>query len=79
MEYCHFTEDARNQEAEDRRQQTLDRELKAIKRQQTLDAIKEAWNKYPDLRLCQLLGNCFERHDLYYVTDSDLKKALKEI
>lgn len=46
----------------------------------TLSLIKEIWEKYPDLRLCQLIGNCFvyDRVEyLYYVEDDILIKALK--
>jgi len=41
-----------------------------------LDIIKEAWDKNPELRLCQLIGNCFEIEDLYYVEDERLVATL---
>ena len=41
-------------------------------------AIAEVWHKHPDLRLCQLLGNCFpEGGDLYYIEDDVLLENLK--
>ena len=42
-----------------------------------LKQIKFVWDKYPDLRLCQLLGNCFGYNDLYYVEDEILLKHLE--
>jgi uncharacterized protein YihD (DUF1040 family) len=44
-----------------------------------VELIKKKWKANPDLRLCQLLGNCFDTLDLYYVEDSDLEKQLKEV
>ena len=43
-----------------------------------LKQIQYIWEQYPDLRLCQLLGNCFPAGDLYYVEDEELSKKLKE-
>jgi len=50
---------------------------------QILDLIEEIWTDHPDLRLCQLIGNCFPvsmsgSSDLYYVEDDKLAKKLKE-
>lgn len=42
-----------------------------------LKNIEVLWKKYPDLRLCQLLGNCFGPGDLYYIEDYELEAALK--
>lgn len=42
-----------------------------------LKQIENIWNKYPALRLCQLIGNCFSKHDLYYIADEELSKKLK--
>lgn len=42
-----------------------------------LEKIEQVWRKYPDLRLCQLLGNCFPMGDLYYVEDDKLLFALE--
>lgn len=40
--------------------------------------IARVWRKYPGLRFCQFLENCFEINDLYYITDDDLiKQVLK--
>ena len=52
------------------------RDPKRIER--ILKLIEKIWNKNPDLRLCQLIGNCFNAGDLYYVEDDTLKKQLKE-
>lgn len=51
---------------------------------ETLELISNIWKKYPDLRLCQLIGNISshinnESPDLYFLEDSDLIKRLKEI
>ncbi len=43
-----------------------------------LRTIYRIWLKNPDLRLIQLLGNCFEEKDLYYIEDEELEKKLKE-
>jgi len=37
-----------------------------------LKLVQKFWEANPDLRLCQLLGNCFEINDLYHVEDDDL-------
>ena len=37
------------------------------------------WGANPDLRLCQILGNCFTDHDLYYIEDAVLEAKLKEV
>ena len=45
-----------------------------------LELIKKIWEKNPDLRLCQLIGNignCFPSGDLYHIEDDLLMKALK--
>lgn len=36
------------------------------------------WRKNPDLRLCQLIGNCFGPQDLYHIEDKMLEKKLRE-
>ena len=43
-----------------------------------LKEIERIWLEGPDLRLCQLIGNCYESGDLYYKEDDDLLKRLKE-
>lgn len=37
------------------------------------------WRKHPDLRLMQLLGNCFPSGDHYYKEDSDLEEGLHSV
>ncbi len=44
---------------------------------QILKLIEEIWEKSPDLRLCQLIGNCFEPGDNYHVEDDVLISMLK--
>lgn len=44
-----------------------------------LKLINGIWKKGPDLRLCQLIGNCFEAGDSYYKEDEELEQKLKEI
>lgn len=43
-----------------------------------LKLIEDIWKKNPDLRLTQLIGNCYSLDDLYYVEDNDLEIKLKE-
>jgi uncharacterized protein YihD (DUF1040 family) len=43
-----------------------------------LKIVRKKWKENPDLRLCQLLGNCFDTLDLYFVEDEDLVRCLKE-
>ena len=42
-----------------------------------LELIEKIWTKNPDLRLCQLIGNCFVAGDNYYKEDDELEKRLK--
>ena len=44
-----------------------------------LELIYDAWSKNPDLRLCQLIGNCFPSGDNYYKEDDELEQKIKEI
>ena len=44
-----------------------------------LKQIKIIWKQNPDLRMCQLIGNCFDAGDLYYVEDSLLKERLEKV
>lgn len=47
---------------------------------EVLDLIKSIWERNPDLRLMQLLGNLFEYgYDSYYVEDDKLIEKLNEI
>ena len=47
-------------------------------RAKTLKAVAEAWDKYPQYRLGQLLINVTEKGDLFYVRDSGLESYLRE-
>ena len=38
----------------------------------------ELWEKYPDLRLGQLIGNYVEGSSLYYIEDNELLDVLEE-
>ena len=44
-----------------------------------LKQIEAIWEKNPDLRLCQLLGNCFKQEDLYYIEDELLVESMSKI
>lgn len=45
---------------------------------QILKRLEKLWEKYPDLRLCQLILNCFPTNtDLYYLEDKELVKLLE--
>ena len=41
--------------------------------------IGKIWRKNPDLRLCQLIGNCFGAGDNYHKEDDELERKLREI
>ena len=43
-----------------------------------MELIIKIWEENPNLRLTQLIGNCFSAGDLYYIDDEMLEKALKE-
>ena len=51
------------------------RDPKRIKR--ILKLLQEIWTKHPDLRLTQVIGNCFNYGDLYYIEDENLEDGLK--
>lgn len=57
---------------------TNKKDIKIKKVDRILKLIKKIWKKYPDLRLCQLIGNCFIAGDNYYKEDDVLEKVLKE-
>lgn len=40
--------------------------------------IGKIWRKNPDLRLCQLIGNCFEHGDLYHQEDDVVEERLRK-
>ena len=44
----------------------------------TLKTIKSIWNKYPDLRLGQLILNVCSDSTLYYIEDDRLVQKLKD-
>ena len=45
-----------------------------------LKLIEKIWNRYPDLRLTQLIMNCLKiNYDPYYIEDDILYDALKQI
>lgn len=51
--------------------------------QKALDELAEVWAKYPDLRLGQLIANTYVDSgsrwpDLYYVSDKNIAKNIKE-
>ena len=49
-------------------------------RDEVLKSISDAWGKYPDLRLCQLILNCKPSdHDMYYWHDKGLITKIKEL
>jgi len=47
-----------------------------------VETIRKAWKKYPDMRLTQLIENCFvfphppDKHCLYHVEDDELEAEL---
>ena len=40
--------------------------------------LKEIWEKYPDLRLGQLLLNTFQEQQLYYLEDEEIIEKVKK-
>ena len=44
-----------------------------------LELISFIWERNPDLRLCQLIGNCFPSGDNYFREDDELKEALGDL
>ena len=43
-----------------------------------IDVVETAWEQHPELRLCQMLGNCFDFANLYYVEDDVLIDEIKK-
>lgn len=41
-----------------------------------LKEIKKIWKEFPDLRLGQLIGNCMNYSQIYYIEDEDFIKLL---
>ena len=44
-----------------------------------LAKLEEVWNKYPDLRLGQMLINIIATDNLYYVTDEQLTSRIRSV
>lgn len=45
-----------------------------------LSTVRDVWEKYPDLRLGQMLGNIADDEvDLYYVEDDEIEERLKAL
>ena len=44
-----------------------------------LGTIRFVWKKNPDLRLCQLISNCFHGQDIYYIEDEELNDKLVKL
>jgi hypothetical protein len=54
------------------KQQRIDKET-------LMEVLNKVIEKHPELRLCQIIGNCFEAdYDPYYVEDADLTDLLIE-
>lgn len=57
------------------------RDLERINR--IMNLIRRIWKKNPDLRLCQLIENCFDtglhNGNLYYVEDKELENIIREV
>ena len=41
-----------------------------------LSKVERLWGLSPDLRLCQLIGNCWPAGDNYYQEDDELERQL---
>lgn len=41
--------------------------------------IEYIWKRNPQLRMCQLIQNCFTQSDIYFVEDGDLYDRLAEV
>ena len=47
-------------------------------RRETIERLMQLWDKYPQLRLAQLIWNCQDVHEnLYYLTDEQLLTSLE--
>jgi len=45
-----------------------------------IETIRKYWEKHPDLRLGQIIGNVLEaERDAYYLEDDELMKRIKEM
>ena len=52
---------------------------RSIQIEDILRLLEFIWKKHPSLRLCQLIGNCFEPGDHYHKNDDLLEKKLREV
>lgn len=43
-----------------------------------LDELRKLWEKYPDLRLGQLITNVINNPTLYYIEDAELIRTLND-
>ncbi len=50
---------------------TAEEKLKRIPR--VVKKLESIWSKHSDLRLCQLIGNCYPAGDNYYRSDLEQK------
>ncbi len=48
-------------------------------RREIVKLIDKIGKKYPELRFCQIIQNCYGNNDIYYVENSDLLTTLKDI
>ena len=46
------------------------------RKKRILKLIASIWESHPDLRLMQLVGNCFEIGAVYHLEDTDLETIL---
>lgn len=46
-----------------------------------IELLREVWQSYPDLRLCQLISNLqtAESVDVYYVEDDVIRERIKQV
>lgn len=47
-------------------------------RDAVLQALRQAWTRYPSLRLGQLVSNIVREKDLFYIEDRELVAALAQ-
>ena len=57
---------------------TEQKDKRLLTPEKILDLIRQVWEKYPGLRLCQLIGNCFPWGDNYYKEDAELVEQLEK-
>lgn len=49
--------------------------------EEVVELLRRIWSKNPDLRFCQLIGNCFDCSDsgCYYVEDEEFIARLRKV